>query len=220
MAYQKRGGKEMSHEARKLSFVSLAVLIASFMITPIAVRGDNDVLGEIQFVGTGKVERIAGVWVDGQYVGYLKELSGSKKVLLMPGEHEIVVRHNGYKDSVQKIVVEPGRKQVLNIALEADPQAQYPQVTAEVKMSVKPKRAAVFVDDRFVGHADEFDGASQALLLAPGKHRVKISLPGYQNFETEITLVPNQKFELKTELFKGSIMEAGPLVKGANPPSN
>jgi hypothetical protein len=211
----------MTFKTRKVSFVSLAVLIASFLITPAGLCGDNDVLGEIQFVGTGKVEKVAGVWIDGQYVGYLKELSGSKKVLLMPGEHEIVVRHNGYKDSSQKIVVEPGRKQVLNIALEADPQAQYPQVTAEVKMSVKPRRAAVFVDDRFVGHADEFDGANQGLLLAPGKHRVKISLPGYQNFETEITLVANQKFELKTELFKGSIMEAGPLVKkGGTPPSN
>ena len=48
----------------------------------------------------------------------------------------------------------------------------------------------MFVDDRFVGHVDEFDGANQGLLLAPGKHRVKISLPGYQTFETDITLVP------------------------------
>jgi hypothetical protein len=209
----------MSSEARKLSFVSLAVLIASFLFAP-ALRGDNDLLGEIQFVGTGKVEKTAGVWVDGQYLGYLKELGGSKKVLLMPGEHEVIVRHNGYKDFSQKIVVEPGRKQVLNIALEADPQARYPEVTAEVKMSVKPRRAAVFVDDRFVGHVDEFDGANQGLLLAPGKHRVKVSLPGYQTFETDITLVPNQKFELKTELFKGSIMEAGPLIKGKDNPSS
>jgi PEGA domain len=205
----------------KLRLVSLAVLITSFVFTRGPVRGDNQVLGEIQFVGLGKVEKIAGVWIDGQYVGYLKELAGSKKVLLMPGEHEIIVRHAGYKDFSQQVVVEPGRKQVLNIALEADPQAQYPQVTAEVKMSVKPRRAAVFVDDRFVGHVDEFDGANQRLLLAPGKHRVKIALPGYQTFETEIALVANQKFELKTELFKGSIMEAGPLIKGSGvPPSN
>jgi hypothetical protein len=212
--------KTMSSESRKLSFVSLAVLIASFLFIPGALGGDSDLLGEIQFVGTGKVEKIAGVWIDGQYVGYLKELGGSKKVLLMPGEHEVVVRHNGYKDFSQKIVVEPGRKQVLNIALEADPQALYPKVTAEVKMSVKPRRAAVFINDRFVGHVDEFDGANQRLLLAPGKHRVKISLPGYQTFETEITLVANQKFELKTELFKGSIMEAGPLIKGSGNPSS
>lgn len=204
----------MSSATRNLRSASLALLIASFLLAPKIMRGSNDLLGEVQFFGHGKVEKIAGVWVDGQYVGYLKELTGSKKVLLMPGEHEIVVRHAGYKDSSQKVLVEPGSKQVLNIVLEPDPQAQYPGVTAEVKMSVKPRRSAVFIDDRFVGHIDEFDGASQGLLLAPGKHRVKISLPGYQTFESEINLVANQKFELKTELFKGSITEAGPLIKG------
>ena len=206
----------MSSVTRNLRSASLALLIASLVLAPAMLRGDNDLLGEIQFFGQGKVEKIAGVWVDGQYVGYLKELGGSKKVLLMPGEHEIVVRHAGYKDYSQKVLVEPSSKQVLNIALEPDPQAQYPGITAEVKMSVKPRRSAVFVDDRFVGHVDEFDGANQGLLLAPGKHRVKISLPGYQTFETDITLIASQKFELKTELFKGSIMEAGPLIKGTS----
>jgi hypothetical protein len=28
-------------------------------------------------------KRLSGVWVDGEYVGYLKELKGSKKVLLV-----------------------------------------------------------------------------------------------------------------------------------------
>ena len=79
-------------------------------------------------------------------------------------------------------------------------------------MSVSPNRAAVFVDDQFVGHVDEFDGPGQALLVAPGKRRVKITLPGYRTFETELNLLAEQKFELKTELFKGSILQAGPLM--------
>jgi PEGA domain len=79
---------------------------------------------------------------------------------------------------------------------------------------VSPNRAAVFIDEKFVGHVDEFDGPGQALLVAPGKHRLKISLPGYQAFETEVNLLANQKFQIKTDLFKGSILQAGPLVKG------
>jgi hypothetical protein len=146
-------------------------------------------------------------------VGYLKELKGSKKVLLLPGEHEIVVRQAGFKDFTQKVLLEPGQRQVVNVAMAKDPQAQYPEVTAEVKMSVRPNRAAVFVDDRFVGFVDQFDGPGQWLLLAPGKHRFKITLPGYKTFETEVSLLANQKFELKTDLFKGSIMDAGPLMK-------
>jgi len=49
----------------------------------------NEVLGEIELVGATKVEKTSGVWVDGQYLGYLKELKGSKKILLCPGSHEL-----------------------------------------------------------------------------------------------------------------------------------
>jgi hypothetical protein len=52
----------------------------------------SDFWGEIELVGPSKVEKTSGVWVDGQYLGYLKELKGSTKILLLPGEHEIVVR--------------------------------------------------------------------------------------------------------------------------------
>jgi hypothetical protein len=56
----------------------------------------------------------------------------------------------------------------------------------------------------------EFGGVGRALLVAPGKRKVTISLPGYQTFETEISLVENQKFQVKTELIKIST-EANPL---------
>ena len=52
-------------------------------------------MGEIQFEGRSKVERTSGVWVDREYVGYLKERKGSKKVLLLPGERVMTVRKSG-----------------------------------------------------------------------------------------------------------------------------
>jgi PEGA domain len=197
-------------DAKLLKFVLLV-----YALSPLTGRlyAGNEVLGEIQLIGATKVEKSSGVWVDGQYLGYLKELKGSKKILLLPGEHEIAVRQAGYKDFTQKVVLEPGQKHTINVAMEKDPQAQYPEQTAQVKMSVSPNRAAVFVNESYVGHVDEFDGPGQALLLAPGKHKIKISLPGYQTFETEVNLLANQKFELKTDLFKGSITQAGPLIK-------
>jgi hypothetical protein len=200
-------------------------MIRSFIPTTVLVLGlglilgihmpllaANDIMGEIQFVGASKVEKTSGVWVDGQYVGYLKELKGSKKVVVLPGQHEIAVKQAGYHDFTQKVILEPGQKHVIQVAMQKNPAAQYPEATAQIKMSVSPNRAAVFLDDQFVGHVDEFDGPGQALLLAPGKHRVKITLPGYRTFETELNLLAEQKFELKTELFKGSILQAGPLM--------
>jgi len=191
---------------------SVALLFGCLAFLPTALSAGNEVLGEIQLVGPTKVEKSSGVWVDGQYLGYLKELKGSKKVLVLPGEHEISVRQAGYKDFTQKLILEPGQKLTLSVAMEKDPQAQYPEQTAQVKMSVSPNRAAVLVDERYVGHVDEFDGPGQALLLPPGRHRVKITLPGYQTFDTEVSLLATQQFELKTDLVKGSITQAGPLI--------
>src|SRR5213593_2946023 len=48
----------------------------------VQVAHASDVLGELELVGVGRTERLAGVWIDGQYLGYLGELKGSKKLLL------------------------------------------------------------------------------------------------------------------------------------------
>jgi len=95
--------------------------------------------------------------------------------------------------------------------MEKDTRVQLPQVTAEIKLDVKPNRAAVFVDGVFVGHIAEFTGIGKALLVAPGKRKVKISLPGYQTFETDIDLVANQKSTIKTELVPGGPPQGTPL---------
>jgi hypothetical protein len=187
-------------------FVSLLALVPTLF-------AGNDVLGEIELVGDTKVEKSSGVWVDRQYVGYLHELKGAKKLLLLPGEHEIVVRQDGYTDFMQRIAVRPGEKQVVHVKMERDARLQMPQVTAEIKLDVIPRRAAVFVDGLFVGHVGEFNGLGRALLVAPGKRRVLISLPGYQNFETEIELVANQKSTIKTNLVKGGPIEGNPVAQ-------
>ena len=139
-------------------------------------------------------------------MGYLKELKGSRNILLLPGEHEVVVRQGGYKDFSQKVLVQPGVKQVDRVALEKDLRVQFPTVTAEVKLPVTPERAAVFVDGVFAGHVAEFGGIGRALLVAPGRRKITINLTGYQTFETEVTLVANQKFKIQTELSKGGVL--------------
>jgi PEGA domain len=139
-------------------------------------------------------------WVDGQYVGYLKELNGTKKILLMPGDHEIDVRQAGYHDFTEKVTVAPGGKQFVQVKMMKDPGVQYPNVTAEIKFAVYPIRAAVFVDGLLLGHVDEFQGAGKGLLVAPGTRKITISLPGYQTSETVVDLAPHQVFKLKERL--------------------
>ncbi|MGA2421782.1 MAG: PEGA domain-containing protein, partial [Candidatus Acidiferrum sp.] len=160
-----------------------------------------------------KVEKDSGVWVDGGYVGYLKELKGDKKVLLLPGEHEISVRQSGYDDFVQRIVVEPGQTQLVHVVMHLAARAEVPEITAKLKITVQPGRAAVFLDGKYVGHASELGGATQSMLISPGRHQIKVELPGYRTFETEVNLLAGQKSEVKTELEKGSIEQASPEIK-------
>jgi hypothetical protein len=170
----------------------------------------NQILGEVELVGASKVERSSGVWVDGQYVGYLKELKGSKKILLLPGEHEITVRQDGYEDFTDKVTVRAGEKQTISVKMVKNPNFKMPAVFSEIKLSVTPDRAAVFVDGLFVGHVGEFGGAGKALLVAPGHRKITISLTGYQTFNSEIDLAPNQKFQIKTDLLKEGATQPQP----------
>jgi hypothetical protein len=189
-----------------------SVLVLTFAVCFIPfLHAGNDVLGKIDLVGATKVEQTSGVWIDGQYVGYLAELKGSKKVLLLPGEHEITVRQGGYIDFVQKVQVRAGETQSLAVKMEKDTRVQMPRITAEIKLEVNPNRAAVFVDGVFVGHVAEFGGIGKALLVTPGKRKIRITLPGYQDFETDIDLVANQKSTLKTDLVKGGPAEGTAL---------
>jgi len=178
------------------------LLLCSVALLATAVYAENKVLGEIELEGATKVERDSGVWIDGQYLGYLKELKGSKKVLLLPGTHDIAVRQDGYVDFRTSVTVQPGEKQLVMVKMEKDLRFQMPAVFSEIKLSVNPDRAAVFVDDLLVGHAGEFGGIGRSLLVAPGHRKISIRLPGYQTFNTEVDLAPNQKFDLKTNLLK------------------
>jgi hypothetical protein len=191
----------------------LSALVPVFSIILVCLlHAENGVLAELRFVAHGTAEKTAGVWVDGQYVGYVKELNGDKKMLLLPGKHEIVVRQPWWKDYVEQAVLEPGEVHVIKLSLAKDGRAPSKSATAELKISATPVRAAVFVDDQFAGHVDEFNGVGKAMLLTPGQHHVRIALPGYLPFETVVDLRPHQKLKIQTALVKGSITEAGSLV--------
>jgi hypothetical protein len=199
---------------RRAAALPATLFLAFVFLLPGTNAGaQNQVMGEVKFEGTTKTEKEAGVWVDGGYVGYLKELKGSKKIMLLPGEHEVVVRQSGYDDFVKKIIVEPSQTQVVSAVLLKSPRATAPAITSTLKLNIEPKRAAVFLDDKFVGHASEFGGKFRSMLISPGKHRIKVELPGYRTYDTEINLLAGQKTEVKTVLVPGSIEQAGPLIK-------
>lgn len=183
----------------------VAVAIASWLMATGAFAA-NPLQGEVELTPASKVERNAGLWLDGQYVGFVKDLEGSGKLVLLPGRHQLVLKLIGYNDLTSTIDVEPGSRSRYRVAMLANPNATYPAEsdTAQVRISVKPEKAAIFVNDAYVGHIDQFDGRS-GMRLSAGTYRLTIALPGYESFKTELTVRAGQSYEIKTDLIKGSL---------------
>jgi len=185
---------------RALGFSALALLLSD----PFHAQAQqSQTMGEVRFTADNQYERDSGVWIDGKYAGYVKELKGNRKVMLPPGEHEILIRQAGYKDISQKIVMQPDQIQTIAVVLEENPKEIYPgSDAAELRLDILPKRAAVFVDDGYMGHGGDFGGRFHSMLLSPGKHRLKVTLGGYKTYDTQIDAVANNKSQMKIVLEK------------------
>src|SRR5258708_38023845 len=98
---------------------SRRILPALFAIVALVglVHAEDRVQSELRFKGHNKAEKTAGVWVDGQYVGFVKELAGDKKIMLLPGKHDVTVRQAWYNDYAEQVILEPGKVTLVNVAL-------------------------------------------------------------------------------------------------------
>jgi PEGA domain len=174
----------------------------------------NPIFGEVELQSASRTERDAGVWLDGQYVGYVRDLSGNGKLVLVPGEHRLLFKLIGYQDLGATIAVEPGGATKYRVTMSAADNVTYPErdATARLRIAVEPDDAAIFVNDTYVGHVDRFNGR-RGMRIAPGTYRFTVALPGYEAFETQLTLRANQTYEIKTALAKGRLdQQAGELL--------
>src|SRR5438105_13143394 len=95
---------------------TLPVLLAIITLVGAALA-EGRVQTELKFAAHNDAEKTAGVWVDGQYVGSVKEFAGDKKLTLLPGRHEIIVRQAWYKDYAEQAILEPGQTRTVNVSL-------------------------------------------------------------------------------------------------------
>ena len=186
---------------------AVGIALASWFAAGNAIAA-NPLQGEIELKAASKVEQNAGLWLDGQYVGFVKDLEGKGTLVLLPGDHRLVFKLIGYDDLASTIVVEPGSRTRYRVAMLPTSGATYPDEsnTAQLRISVKPANAAIFVNDSYVGHIDQFDGR-RGMRMSEGAYRITIALPGYEAFNTELTVRAGQSYEVKTELQKGSLDE-------------
>lgn len=196
-------------------FMLAKILVVSALLLCIAVPAQihaqqNAKMGEVRFTTDNQDERDAGVWIDGKYAGYVKELKGDRKVMLPAGEHEISIRQAGFKDLTKKVTVEPDGVETVAVVLEENPKLTFPgSNAAELRLDIRPKRAAVFMDGNYMGHGSDFGGHFHSMLVTPGKHHLKVTLDGYQTYETDIDPNATSKSQLTINLERSDDKPSG-----------
>lgn len=114
----------------------------------------------------------AGVFVDGKYVGPAANFGASRKYALAPGQHQIKLVEPRYEDTSTTVTIEAGKTATLTQTMKALPVPKGPFGVLRTKNA--DKYAAVYVNDRYMGHNDEFDNPWQGLQLPPGEYTVRI----------------------------------------------
>ena len=114
----------------------------------------------------------AGVFIDGKYVGPAANFKIGRTYEVAPGEHEVRLVEPRYEEIVKTVTIVSGKKTVLKETMKALPPAKPP--FGKLRVENADHFAAVYVNDRFMGHVDEFSNFAQGLLLNPGTYEVKV----------------------------------------------
>ena len=146
----------------KLSLIAAASLLAATSLTA----------QQTGFLKTKVDPGRAGVFVDGKYGGPAANFGVSRKYALSPGQHQIKLVDPRYEDVSTSVTIEAGKTATLTQVLKVLPLPKGP--FGIIRTQSSDKYAAVYVNDRYEGHNDEFDNPWQGLMLPVGEYTVRI----------------------------------------------
>ena len=138
----------------------------------------------------------AGVYIDGKYVGPAANFKIARTYAVDAGEHEVRLVEPRYEEIVKKVTIVAGKKTVVKETMKALPPAKPP--FGRLRTENPDHFAAVYVNDRFMGHVDEFSNFAQGLLLNPGSYEVKIvPIDGSNPVTKTVTIEENKTVLVK-----------------------
>src|SRR5574340_1085192 len=186
--HYRAGGTHM----RRFSVVlNAALLIAVAGIPVVAQQGTGYLKTKIN---PGR----AGVFIDGKYVGPAGNFGVGRKYTVAAGEHEVKFCEPRYEDYVTKVTIQSGKTAKVSQTMKALPLAKPP--FGRLRTSSPDKFAAVYVNEKFMGHADEFSNSAQGLLLNPGEYTVKVvPVSGGQGKEEKVKIEANKVTIVRAE---------------------
>ena len=71
----------------------------------------------------------------------------------------------------------------------------------DVRLEIRPRDAAVYVDGYYAGIVDDFDGVFQRLTLEAGPHRIEVELPGFETRAFDVYVDPTRTVDVHEDLY-------------------
>lgn len=184
-----------------MSRVLVSILAASVVVVVAGTQLATPTHAQNATTGRLKVKAEpgrAGVFVDGKYLGPAANFKRARTYTLPAGTHQVLLREPRYRDVTTTVTIDAGKTTEVKQKLEAVPLDSGPW--GKLKTKAGAKYTAVYVDDRFMGHADEFDNFAQSLLLRPGDYQVKlVSADGARNHQEKVTITADKTTTVKWE---------------------
>ena len=137
----------------------------------------------------------AGVFVDGKYLGPAANFKMARTYPVAAGEHEVKLVDPRYEEVTTKVSIQAGKKTTISQTLTPLPPPKPP--FGRLRTQNPDKFAAVYVNDKFMGHVDEFDASAQGLLLNPGEYTVRIVPATGQPVTQTVKIEANQTVLVK-----------------------
>ena len=149
------------------------VMLASLWLVPVSVpAAQRPAESSIGYLKTKVDPGRAGVFIDGRYMGPAGNFGVGRKYAVAAGEHEVRFTEPRYEDVITRVTIQPGKTTKLAHTMKSLPLAKPP--FGRLRTTDFDKFSAVYVNEKYYGHADEFSNFAQGLLLNPGKYAVKI----------------------------------------------
>ncbi len=153
----------------------------------------------------------ADVFVDGIHLGRAEKYAGAANYLaLIPGEHSVSLRKDGFKPENCRIKIRRGQVIVLDIDMEKisgkTPQESVYQLEMEktgyLTVKTEPSDAVIYINDTFYGTAAQFMEGEGSIVLREGKHQLVIQRPGFLPYSSEIEIKQDKTSEFVIKLEK------------------
>lgn len=69
-----------------------------------------------------------------------------------------------------------------------------------IDCDVMPEEASIYIDGKYIGIADQFDGWPRYLYIQEGRYNITFSLEGYESLSMNVEVVPNRIIRIKEKM--------------------